>query len=478
MNQKTIFIIAILGVMLLSSTALAAVSSVSTVLSTTRATTGTSVTATTTVTATGSESGSIQLICSPSGTTISDPSSGQYQGVSLSTTPTSKTFTFTAGTANTYTCNGQSGGVSDTAPPTIVFVNPSALTVTGTPTSKSVSASGDSFTLTANIQNSQASAITTSYSLSLPSGYSSSGDSTSTTITVSAGSTTSLTWNVTTGSSSGTITLSLGDNTNAFSSSVTVPAATTTTTTAAAAAAAGATTGVKVTTQKGKATITVPSIAAGKSATVDIAKTEDLAFRKVVVSVKNSVNNIQVTVTKLADKPATITQEISGKVYHYVQVDKNVSDADVNQTAIRFEVEKSWISANNINKSTITLFRHENNAWNKLQTTELSDDANNILYEAISPGLSVFAIASEAKIAAPVAAPAEEKAAEKPAEEKPAAPIEAAKKSRGMLVTIIIIVVIAAGVIFMLVKKNVIKLGTTLKKKENNWDELKRKYRR
>lgn len=477
MNKKMIFTITVIGLLLFSPTVFAAVSSVTTSLSTSRATTGTSITATATVTSTTSESGSVQLVCTPSGTSVSDPVGGQYQGVSLSTTPTSKTFTFTAGTANTYSCTGQSGGVTSTEQ-TIVFVNPSALTVSGSPSSKSVSASGETFSLSVTMQNSQSSAVTTSYSLSLPSGYSASGDSTSDTITVSGSSSTTLAWTVTTGSSSGTITFKVGDNSNAFSSSVTVPSTTTTTTTTDTGGTSGATTpGVKVTLQKGKATITVPSIAAGKSATIDITKTEDVAFRKIIISVANAVNNIQVTVNKLADKPATITQEISGKVYHYIQVDKNVSDAAVNQTIIRFEVNKTWITENNVNKSEISLLRYTDK-WNKLQTSEITDDNKTVLYEAISPGLSVFAIGVETvAVAQPtVEQPATE---EKKEEGTPPPATEQVKRNAWKIVVIVVAFVIVVAGAIILNKKGIIKLSKILPvKKKSNWEDLKEKYSR
>lgn len=476
MNEKVIIAISITSLLLFSSVAFASVSSVTTSLSTTRATTGTSVTATVSVTATGSESGSIQLVCTPSGTSISDPASGSYQGVSLSTSPVSKTFTFTAGTANTYSCTGQSGGVSSTAS-TIVFVNPSALTISGTPSSKTVNASG-TFTLSITIQNSQSDAVTTSYALTC-SPHSCSGDPTSDTITVSGSSSTTLTWTVTAGSSSGTIKFKLGDNSNAFSSSVTVPAAAAAAGAAAEAGAGGAAAvaaKIKVTTEKGKATITIPSIAAGKSTTVDINKTEDVAISKITINVKNSVNNIQVIVAKFADKPASITQEVTGKVYHYIEINKtNITDAAINQTTVRFKVEKTWLDANNINDSTVALYRYSDNAWNKLGTTkigELPDDTQNIYYDAVSPGLSVFAISGEAKAVAPAEQPPAE---EKPAEEKREAP-SVPTKGRGLLVTIIVLVVVAAGVVVFLVKKNVIKFDKLLPKKGSSWDELKKKY--
>lgn len=467
-----IIVLSIVGLLVILPSVFASVSTVSTSMSTSRATTGTSITSTVTVTATGTESGSVQLTCTPSGITISDPSSGQYQGVSLSTSPTSKTFTLTAGTANTYTCSGQSGGVSGDA--TIVFVDPSALTVTGTPSSKSTT-SNSAFALSINLQNSQSDAITTSYSLGCSS-HTCSGDSTSATITVAAGTTTALAWTVTTGTSSGTITFSLGDNSNAFSTSVTCTNCTTTTPTTTTTTPTSVTSStiqdVKVTTAKGNAVITIPSIAAGKSKVVKINKTEDLAFRQIEVFVKNTVNTVQITVTKLADKPATVTQEITGKVYHYIQVDKNVSDTSVNQTAIRFEVEKSWISTNDINKSTIKLYRHENNTWNKLQTSELSEDSTTITYEAISPGLSVFAIGAEA---AGVTTEQPITTEQKPIEKEEG--VSKITKGKSWIILLVVIIGGIASAVFYLMKKNVIKLGKVPLRK-SNWDELRKKYSR
>lgn len=278
------------------------------------------------------------------------------------------------------------------------------------------------------------------------------------------------------GTYTATATITGNGQTVTTSQSVTIAAAQAEAAAAAAAAATagGPTPGVKVTLQKGKATITIPSIAAAKSAVVQINKTEDVAFRQISIFVKNSVNNIQVTVTKLADKPATVTQTVTGNVYHYIQVDKNVSDENVNLTAIRFEVEKSWISANNINESTIALQRYANDAWNKLQTTKMTDDATTILYEGLSPGLSVFSITGDAKAAA---APAEQPpAAEQPPVETPS---EIAKKvaAKGRTwIAILVVIVIAAGVVFFLVKKNVIKLGGMVPKKSASWDDLKKKY--
>jgi hypothetical protein len=69
-------------------------------------------------------------------------------------------------------------------------------------------------------------------------------------------------------------------------------------------------------------------------------------------------------------------------------------DKDITKVKIRFKVEKSWISANDINVATIALYRYAN-TWNKLDTAKLSEDSSYVYFEAITPGFSYFAISGE-----------------------------------------------------------------------------------
>ncbi len=204
---------------------------------------------------------------------------------------------------------------------------------------------------------------------------------------------------------------------------------------------------IKVNTTKGKATITVTSISANKMANVTINKTEDMAVSRIEITVKNSVSNIQIIVTKLDSKPASIVHEITGKVYHYIKMTKtNINDTNINKTKISFKVERSWINSSNINESTIVLNRYADNKWNRLSTIQTSSDGTYIYYEAESPGMSVFAISGEEKITAPAAAPEEKK----PEETKPAGETiaEVSKKPLTYVYLIIGFVVIAAAVFF------------------------------
>lgn len=475
--RNNILVASLVMALLLSAVSVSAsVSSVTTSSSATSATTGTSVTITASITATGSESNSVTIITSPAGITVSDPSGGQYQSVSMSATPVSKTFTISAGAANTYSYYVTSGGTPSTTE-TISFVDPSTLTVSASPSS-TTKTSGQSFTESITITNPSSSAVTTSYSLSCPSGFTCSGDPTSSSgITIGASSSTTLSWTITVGgtSASATVSLSVGDNSNAASTTVSCSdcaTTTTTTTTDTSTNSATTTSQTKVSLQKGKATIDIPSITAGKSTTVNINKTEDVAFRMISITAKSTINSIQITVAKLDSKPSTITQDIPGKVYHYIQVDKNITvDTSINSTSMRFEVEKSWLSANNINKSTVALYRYENNAWNKLLTTMMSEDDTNVLYEATSPGLSVFAIGGEASVGTPSQTPQETQPAGNVTTGKEF--VENVKKDSWKIVLVVIGFVAAVAALVFLEKKGLIKLPIF---KKSNWDDLKRKY--
>jgi len=70
--------------------------------------------------------------------------------------------------------------------------------------------------------------------------------------------------------------------------------------------------------------------------------------------------------------------------------EKNMSDATVT-----FVVEKSWVHKNNIDVSTIFLYRYVNDTWYKLETQKVGEDSHYLYFEAKTPGFSPFAISGE-----------------------------------------------------------------------------------
>jgi len=141
-----------------------------------------------------------------------------------------------------------------------------------------------------------------------------------------------------------------------------------------------------------------------------------MGFSEIKIEVTKEQKSITITITKLDGKPAEVTKtvtpstgSIAAKVYQYLSVDaRNLNSSEIKSSGISFMVEKSWLSANKINKTKVYLHRYVNGAWVKLATRYVREDGQNAYYTADTPGFSYFAITGEevAEAQAP-AAPAQ-----------------------------------------------------------------------
>ena len=148
----------------------------------------------------------------------------------------------------------------------------------------------------------------------------------------------------------------------------------------------------EVTVAKGKIQASIPKIEAGKAEIIMVEKA-DIPLRYMRISVRNSVNDVQITVNRLEEKPPSVTVDVEGKVYQYFEIShQNIASSDVSKVLLEFTVEKSWIKANNIDRHTVSLQRYGENGWSKLPTYEVDEDPENVYYKAESPGLSIYAI--------------------------------------------------------------------------------------
>jgi len=393
---------------------------------------------------------SISSITIPSSATVSDSftitlsvSGSQVQGdqatgsltlpSEISCTPTSsQTITLSGGTGSTsWSCSANAAGdytnqitasvtatdsgtlatLSDNEQTGLNVLSPASLTVSSAINTSSITTSGAAlFTVGVNNAGGQS----TNYNITFsPSGITFSPSS----VTTNSidGSTLENNAITVSGSTAGTYTLTatvMGSNGQTLNTSQTLTVTSsgsqdTTGPGGGGGSSGGSSSSTKVTVKRGNANITVPSIAAGKMATVSIVKTEDVAFRQINISVSNSVNNIKLVITKLPNLPATVTHSIEGKVYHYIEISKtNITDSDVKKINIKFAVNKTWLTNNNVSALNITMYRWANNKWNELTTTFLSQDSSEALYQAESPGMSYFLIGTRnGEQAAPPEAP-------------------------------------------------------------------------
>lgn len=126
----------------------------------------------------------------------------------------------------------------------------------------------------------------------------------------------------------------------------------------------------------------------------------EFGVKEISISVINPANNVKILVEKLSGKPASVTKNVTGKVFQYLKIDKtNLNDSDLNGTArIKFQVNQSWLKSNSLEARNIILKRFADNNWQDLKTTLLSTDGIYAYYEAETPGFSYFAIAEGAVV--------------------------------------------------------------------------------
>lgn len=120
---------------------------------------------------------------------------------------------------------------------------------------------------------------------------------------------------------------------------------------------------------------------------------EGLALTEIDFNVRIAVGSAKITAINLDSKPSDIDVTPAGKIYQYIELKtSNLASADLSSAVIEFKVPKSWITQNNLDKSTVTLLRYASNGWQKLTTKFDKEAGENYYYIAQTSGFSVFAI--------------------------------------------------------------------------------------
>ena len=135
------------------------------------------------------------------------------------------------------------------------------------------------------------------------------------------------------------------------------------------------------------------NIKAGESVVMNLKK-GDSALTDVVVTVNEDVSTILVTAEKTA-LPGKI-EAPENNVYQYIEVTLyKVTDASIDQAIFDFDVTKSWLDQNGYGIGDIVMMRYHDGAWQQLPTEFVKEQRGMVVYRAVGPGLSYFAIAYE-----------------------------------------------------------------------------------
>ena len=117
---------------------------------------------------------------------------------------------------------------------------------------------------------------------------------------------------------------------------------------------------------------------------------------------KKTVGMTTTIVEMLINQSTLVSEPPADEVYKYLNIWVGSSGfatpENIENAAVNFKVEKSWIQDKNIDKSSITLNRFNDTKWDALPTNLTGEDDKYLYFTAETPGFSSFAITG--KIAA------------------------------------------------------------------------------
>jgi PGF-pre-PGF domain-containing protein len=116
-----------------------------------------------------------------------------------------------------------------------------------------------------------------------------------------------------------------------------------------------------------------------------------LSVIEIAIVPNRSLSNVRLSVEKLSEKPDNVSLP-EGQVYVYMEIGAdNLLDNDIENASITFRVNRSWVEDNKINKTSVRLLRHFEDAWQELVTSLVNETADYV-YEAVTPGFSYFSV--------------------------------------------------------------------------------------
>ena len=130
-------------------------------------------------------------------------------------------------------------------------------------------------------------------------------------------------------------------------------------------------------------------IAAGTSLSLPINKATTLS--NIEIFAKNTISDSEIAIEKITSRPSDIPNP-PNQVYSYIQITTSISDSDISNAKITFELTKSWLQ--NADKNSVMMYRYRD-GWQPLSTEFINESENSFVFSAVSPGFSLFAITAK-----------------------------------------------------------------------------------
>ncbi|MGM0592220.1 MAG: Ig-like domain-containing protein, partial [Halobacteriota archaeon] len=92
--------------------------------------------------------------------------------------------------------------------------------------------------------------------------------------------------------------------------------------------------------------------------------------------------------------PRAFLEDTGASAIGYVEVNHTNPDADIEHVTFRFRVHKTYLNETGVGTESVALYRDETDRWNELDAKQVDETGEYHIFEATSPGLSLFTVGS------------------------------------------------------------------------------------
>ncbi|MFZ3059374.1 MAG: PGF-pre-PGF domain-containing protein [Candidatus Methanoperedens sp.] len=131
-------------------------------------------------------------------------------------------------------------------------------------------------------------------------------------------------------------------------------------------------------------------------------KAPELGIYEIAVTGKENENDIAIRVEALKDTSKGVSVPAPGTVYKNLNI--IVGTKKIKEAIIKFKVENSWLSSNNLAGADVKMVKWDGSKWIDRETTEKSKDGSFTYFETTTDSFSSFAITGQKAGVSPTAA--------------------------------------------------------------------------
>jgi PGF-pre-PGF domain-containing protein len=143
----------------------------------------------------------------------------------------------------------------------------------------------------------------------------------------------------------------------------------------------------------------------GVERVLEIRRGDPLVVR-IALTISSFVEDARLRITYFDGRPSVVKKDVPN-VYKYFEVSTvGIFDSFTESAVIRVAVPRVWVASKGIGPADIVVSRFNMGKWSDLKTSNVDSDRDNYLYDAYSPGFSVFAVRISSPIPEDIVKPA------------------------------------------------------------------------